>query len=363
MTKSRILGIISLIAIVSLTFFVMGCQEPVEDTSVSSVPSVSKEAPATDNQAPRKIIIDTDTGADDASAIILAAKNKGVEILGVTVLVGNVNLEQSAKNALMALEIAGLEAPVYMGATENVSGEKIEAFSVFGKDGMGEANIINPKRIAEEKDAIDFMLETINKYPNEVEIVALGPATNIAKAIERDKETMKKVKRIWSMGTCGLGPGNASPVAEFNVYADPFAYKTMLDSGIDITVVGLDMCNGPAQWTDEQFKKLEANDIGKFVEASFGKIREFYASNGSAGSVMNCDTVAMTCALYPDFVEETIKCHGSCITDKGETFAQVIFYQEGFTYDVVSNDFDYNVTLVSKVKKEEYFKRFLEAIQ
>ena len=362
METKRITEICCVLFII-LAFFVMGCQEAPLEEPVSSSPSVSKDMSVVETQTPRKIIIDTDTGIDDASAIILAAKNKDVEILGVTVLVGNVNLEQSAKNAKMALEIAGSDAPVYKGAVESTTGEKIEAFSVFGKDGMGDADLVHPEGDAEDTPAVDFILDTLSKYPNEVEIVALGPATNIADAIKRDPETMKKVKKIWSMGTCGLGPGNASPVAEFNVYADPNAYKIMLDSGIDITVVGLDMCNAEAQWTNEQFEKLKTNEIGKFIETAFGKIREFYASNGSANSVMNCDTVCMTCVLYPDFVEETIKCHGSCITDKGETFAQVIFYKEGFTYDVVSNDYDYNVTLVTNVKKEEYFDRFFEAIK
>ena len=312
----------------------------------------------------RKLIIDTDTGADDASALILAAKNEDIDILGVTVLVGNVDLESGANNALMSLEMAGSDVPVYKGSAENSSGEKIDAFSVFGSDGMGDADLIHPTRSAEDQDAITFILESIRQYPDEVEIVALGPATIVAKAIEQDPETMHKVKRIWSMGSAGLGPGNASPVAEFNVYADPLAYKEMLDSGIPITVVGLDMCNGEAQWTDEQFAKLEeTNEIGHFVAASFGKIREFYASNGSAGSVMNCDCLTMACVLYPDFMKDTILCHGSCITDPGETFAQVIYYQDGFTYDAVSNAYDYNVSLASEVDKSGYFNLFLSAIE
>jgi purine nucleosidase len=314
--------------------------------------------------APHKVIIDSDTGADDASALILAAKSKNIEILGATVLVGNVDLEQSTQNALTALEIAGCGAPVYKGSAERYAGKKIEAFSVFGSDGMGDADLIHPTGKAQDKDAIDFILETVDKYPGEVEIVALGPATNVARAIERDPETMKKVKTIWSMGTAGLGPGNASPVAEFNVYGDAEAYKVMLDSGIPVTIVGLDMCGGAAMWTDADFEELEkTNGIGRFVSASFSKIREFYASNGSAGAVMNCDAVAMMCVTDPDFIRETIPCHGSCITDRGETYGQVIFYRKGFTYDVVKNDFDYNVTLVGDVKKEEYFRRFLKAIR
>lgn len=312
----------------------------------------------------RKIIIDTDTGADDASALILAAKSPNVEILGVTVLAGNVNLEQGMKNALMSLEIAGSDAPVYRGSDVNYSGQEINVFSVFGSDGMGEKDLIHPSQGAKEQNAIDFILETVEQYPGEVEIVALGPATNIAKAIEQAPETMQKVKKIWSMGTAGLGPGNASPVAEFNVYNDPEAYKIMLDSGIDITVVGLDMCSGEAMWTDQQFEELcREGNIGEYITESFDKIREFYADNGLTGTVMDCDACAMMCVVDPDYVKSTISCHGSCITDPGETYGQVIFYQEGLSYDMISNnDYDYNVSLVSDVDKGKYFDLYLNAI-
>ena len=311
----------------------------------------------------RKLIIDTDTGADDASALILAAKQENVEILGVTVLVGNVNLEQSTQNALAALEIAGCDAPVYKGAEETFNGTVKTAFSVFGTDGMGDADLIHPKKQAEKGDAVDFILDTVRNNPNEVEIIALGPATNIAKAIQKAPDDMKKVKRIWSMGTTGLGPGNASPVAEFNVYADADAYKLMLDADLPVTVVGLDMCDGEAAWTDAQFEALEAlNETGRFVSKSFGKIREFYKSNGSE-TVMNCDALAMMCALYPDFVNAVIDTHASCITEKNETYSQVIFYKKGFTYDLVKNNFDYNVTLVTDVNKSAYFNTFLQAIR
>lgn len=324
----------------------------------------SGEGNGESSEGKRKIIIDTDTGADDASAIILAAMNDSIDILGVTVLVGNVDMEQGTKNALMALEMGGSDAPVYKGASENMREEVIEAFSVFGADGMGEADLIHPTRKAEDKDAIDFILETVKKYPGEVEIVALGPATNVAKAIEKDPETMKQVKNIWSMGTSGQGVGNATPVAEFNVYADPEAYDKMLDSGINITVVGLDVISGDALWTDAQFDKLsKSGDRGKFVTESFAKIREFYESNGVVGAVANCDALAMLCVLDPDFVKDSIKCHGSCITEEGETYGQVIFYKEGFTYDVASNDFDYNVTLVSEVDAANYFNSYLSSIK
>lgn len=329
-------------------------------TAAQETTAVQAETPSTEH---RKLIIDTDTGADDASALILAAKQKNVEILGVTVLVGNVDLEQSTKNALAALEIAGCEAPVYKGSAETLNGKAKIAFSVFGTDGMGDAGLIKTKKQAADGDAVDFIINTVKNNPNEVEIIALGPATNIAKAIQKAPEDMKKVKRIWSMGTSGLGPGNASPVAEFNVYADADAYKIMLDSELPVTVIGLDMCSGEAQWTDEQFVQLESlNDAGRFVAKSFGKIREFYKKNGSK-SVMNCDTLAMMCALYPDFVKSSLSTYASCITTEGEAYSQVIFYKEGITYDIVKNDFKYNTVLVTDVNKDAYFNTYLDAIK
>lgn len=310
----------------------------------------------------RRVIIDTDTGADDASALILAAKDPYIEIEGVTVLVGNVDLEQSTRNALMALEIAGCDAPVYKGSADTIDGTEKIAFSVFGKDGMGDADIIHPSRQAEEGDAIDFIINTVKANPGEIEIIALGPATNVAKAIQRAPQAMENVKMIWSMGTAGLGVGNASPVAEFNVYADALAYKIMLDSGLPVTVVGLDACGDEAQWTDEQFEKLESQgEVGQFVSSSFGKIREFYKANGSE-SVMNCDSVAMMAALYPAFIKDSISTHGSCIAAEGETYGMVIFYKEGFTYDAVENDMDYNVVLITNVDKAGYFEDYLSLI-
>ena len=311
----------------------------------------------------RKIIIDTDAGADDASAIILASKTDGIQILGVTVQEGNVNLEQATNNALAALERVGSSVPVYKGADTRYNGEKIESYSVFGTDGMGDKDLVHPSGSAQEENAVDFILNMARSYPGQVEIIALGPATNIAMAMDRDPEAMRNVKMIWSMGTAGLGAGNASPVAEFNVYADASAYRRMLDFGIPVTVVGLDMCDGAAQWSDAQFEQLSASgDAGAFVADSFSKLREFYAQNGSGGLTMNCDSAAMLCAVNPEFVNDSIMCHGSCVTDSGETYGQVIFYKQGFTYDVAANDYNYNVTLVRDVDKTDYFNLYMAAV-
>ena len=325
---------------------------------VLSVNVLADEAPV------RKIIIDTDTGADDASALILAAGSPEIEIMGVTVLAGNVDITHGTKNALAALELAGCNAPVYQGSQFRYDGTAIQPHSVFGTDGMSDADLIHPKRKAEEKDAIDFILETVRSHPGEIEIVMLGPATNIARAIDKDPEAMKQVKRFWSMGTPGIyGPGNASPVSEFNVYLDAPAYSRVLGFDVPVTIIGLDVCNGGSKWTDDNFDKLASlGKIGRFVTDSFRKIRDFYAKNGSSGSVMNCDGTTMLCVICPDFITDSRQCHGSCITLRGETYGQVVFYQKGFHYDLTSGDYDYNVTLVCDVNRAALFIEYLTRI-
>ena len=304
-----------------------------------------------------KIIIDTDTAGDDAAALILAARCPDVEILGVTVLAGNVPLEQGAKNALAVLELIGCDAPVYLGATAPLSGEEKECFSVYGADGMGEADLIHPKGAPQEKPAVDFILETVAAHPGEIEIVALGPATNLALAIQRDRETMLKVKRIWSMGTAGFGPGNATPVAEFNVYKDAPAYKIMLELGVPVTVIGLDMDDEPT-WTyeDKLAEMYDGNEIQRFMALATRKLLEFKKGNGIA-AVDLPDAVAMACLVWPDFVEETTLCYGSCITEPGETYGMLVYYKDGFTYDSMPKIGKANISVVSKAKKSEFVDR------
>ncbi len=304
-----------------------------------------------------RIIIDTDTGGDDAAALILAARSDNVLIEGVTVAAGNVCLEQAVKNALAAIEEAGLKVKVYPGAVTPVSGEERETFSVYGKDGMGDAGIVHPKGKAEKEHAVDYILRTVKANPGEIEIFCLGPVTNVAMAIRKDRKTMKKVKRIWSMGTAGFGPGNATPVAEFNVYKDAEAYRIMLELGVPVTVIGLDMDDEPTWVSEAQWKEMgKGSRLQVFIHKATGKLLEFKQGNG-INALDLPDAVAMACLVWPDFVTGTAKCYGSCITAKGETHGMVIFYKEGFTYDSMPIIGEANVTVVTKAKKRIFVKR------
>ena len=311
----------------------------------------------------RKMIIDTDTGGDDALAILMAARCPDVEILGVTVAAGNVPLPQALKNALMSLEVAGCDAPVFPGAEASLSGAKTECFSVYGTDGMGDKDLIHPTRTAEEKSAVDFLLDTIRAYPDEVEIVALAPVTNIALAIQKEPETMKHVKKIWSMASAGLGPGNATPVAEFNVYKDAEAYDVLLRSGIPVTVIGLDLCEEEETLISaEELSEMEKGSaLQKFAALAFSKLLDFRREGNGQNNVDACDAIAMAHALDFTFTTKALLCNASCITLPCEAYGQVIFYRSDRAYDSMPKLSEPKITLLNG-QESGRFKKYMNEL-
>lgn len=312
----------------------------------------------------RKIIIDTDTASDDAAALIMAALDKSVDILGVTTVAGNVSVMQATKNALATLEACACDAPVYMGASRPLFRERHETISVHGRDGMGDCGIIKPVREAEQGIAVEFILNAVSKYPDEVELVVLGPSTNIALAIMTDREVMKKVKHIWSMGTPGFGPGNATPVSEFNVFIDAEAYGVMLDSGIPITIAGFDLCVGNIGLDKSKLAILaDGNAAGKFLERATSKLLQFNLDTRGVHLVDLPDALAMAAALWDGFVLESVNCYCKCCTEPGATYGQVILYADGKTYEAVPDRPSANAAIITKVDEKLFTEKFLNLMK
>ncbi len=311
----------------------------------------------------RKLIIDTDTGADDAVALLMAASCEDVEILGITTVAGNVPLKQATANALASIEAAGRgEIPVYEGAAEPLDPWKREMLCVHGTDGLGDCGL-RPAGTPQAKDAISYILETIQKYPGEVELIALGPATNVALAIQRDRETMGKLKCIWSMGTTGFGRGNATPVAEFNVYMDAQAYGVMLDSGISIYIAGLDLCTPGTGFLPEQLETLKrGNAMGQFAEKATRGLRTFYYRARGIDMVDLPDPTAVACALWDGILLTEAVCHGRCCTGSELTHGQVIFYEQGRVYDAMPETGAYNCHLITKMDEPAFMTRLMNLL-
>lgn len=190
----------------------------------------------------RKVIIDCDPGIDDALAIILALKSKEIEVVGITTVSGNVESLQGAKNALKVLKLLGrLDIPVYLGESKPIKRELVTAQDTHGEDGLGETFLEEVSSEYIRENGVDFILNTLKNEEN-VSIIALGPLTNLCRAIEKDSESFHRVKEIVSMGGAYKSHGNCSPVAEFNYWVDPHGAREFLKKfNGEFTMVGLDV--------------------------------------------------------------------------------------------------------------------------
>ena len=189
----------------------------------------------------RKVIIDCDPGIDDSLAILLALNSKELEVLGLTICSGNVPAKMGAKNALKTLQIANrLDIPVYVGEEVPLKRKLVTAQDTHGEDGIGE-NFYEEVKGTILEGGVDFIIDTL-KNNKDVSIIALGPLTNIAKALMKDKEAFSNLDEFVSMGGAFRIHGNCSPVAEFNYWVDPeaadYVYKNLSRK---IHMVGLDV--------------------------------------------------------------------------------------------------------------------------
>lgn len=193
---------------------------------------------------PRKIIIDTDPGQDDAVAILLAlASPKELEVLGITAVAGNVPVELTAKNARIVCELAGHpEMPVYAGCDRPLGRDLVTAEHVHGATGLDGPPMSDPTMPLQDQHAVEFLIETLRREPEgTVTLCPLGPLTNIATAFQKAPDVIDRVQAIVLMGGAYFQVGNITPAAEFNIYVDPEAADVVFKSGVNLTVMPLDV--------------------------------------------------------------------------------------------------------------------------
>ena len=218
---------------------------------------------------PRKIIIDTDPGQDDAVAILLAlASPDEIEVLGITAVAGNVPLALTQKNARIICELAGkTTTPVYAGCDQPMTRKLVTAEHVHGKTGLDGPQMADPVMPLSQGHAVDFIIETLRREaPHSVTLCPLGPLTNIATAFERAPDIVGRVQQIVLMGGAYFEVGNITPTAEFNIYVDPEAAEIVFKSGIPIVVMPLDVTHKAltTRARVEAFRAL-GNEAGRMV--------------------------------------------------------------------------------------------------
>ena len=194
--------------------------------------------------SPRKIIIDTDPGQDDAVAILLAlASPAEIEVLGITAVAGNVPLPLTEKNARIVCELAGRpDIKVFAGCDAPLSRPLVTAEHVHGKTGLDGPQMADPTMPLQDQHAVDFIIQTLRDEPSgSVTLVPVGPLTNIATAFQRAPDIIGRVQEIVLMGGAYFEVGNITPAAEFNIYVDPEAAKIVFDAGVPLVVMPLDV--------------------------------------------------------------------------------------------------------------------------
>lgn len=251
---------------------------------------------------PRKIIIDTDPGQDDAVALLLALASPELEVLGVTTVAGNVPLDLTQLNARIVCQIAGRgDIPVYAGCPAPLSRPLVTAEHVHGKSGLDGILLFEPETPLAEGHAVDFIIETLRREPaGTVTLVPIGPLTNIAHAFQRAPDIVSRVQQIVLMGGAYFEVGNITPAAEFNIYVDPEAAKLVFASGVPLTVLPLDVTHQAVTNRDWIETMRASGPVGRAV-AGWTDFFERYDREkyGSEGAPLH-DPCAIAWLIRPD---------------------------------------------------------------
>ncbi len=206
----------------------------------------------------RRFLIDTDTASDDAVAILMALRTPGIQVEAITIVAGNVDVDQGAKNALNTVELCGMETPVYKGLAKPLLRPHVDARFFHGEDGMGGLNLPAPKRQPQPKHAVEAIVEAVRSAPGEITLVTLGPLSNIATALLREPAIAKQVKEVYVMGGAANVVGNITPAAEYNIWCDPEAARIVFHFGMPILMVGWEHCLGPSLLDEGDMRRMRA---------------------------------------------------------------------------------------------------------
>lgn len=315
----------------------------------------------------KRVIIDCDPGIDDSLALMYALSSDELEVIGITVVCGNVPVALGVENARKVCRLMGREdIPVYQGAPSPLERSLVTAQDTHGMDGLGESDI--PKVSESERpydhfqaaglegysDAVCFIVEALKTGP--LSIIAIGPLTNIALALKAVPEAFCHLERFVSMGGNFKSFGNCSPVAEFNYWVDPEGAKYVFEHmNVPVEMVGLDVTRSIVM-TPEIIERLSClnDEKAEFIV----KITRFYVDfhkrqEGLEGCVIN-DPLAIGCYLHPEFlngidVYTTVETKGLCV-------GQSVVDEKGFWKKAV------NSHVLTEVNAQEFMKTFLTAL-
>ncbi|MBD0329582.1 MAG: nucleoside hydrolase [Thermoleophilia bacterium] len=269
------------------------------------------------------VLLDCDPGHDDAIAILLALASPEIELLGVTTVAGNQTLAKVTANAIRVLELVGRgDVPVAAGADRPLVREQLVADFVHGDTGLDGPALPPPRGAPLERHAVDVLAERIRERDGRVVLVATGPLTNVALLLAL--HPVARPERIVVMGGA-VAEGNVTPAAEFNVWADPEAAQRVFASGVDVTMIGLDVTHRALMRRDHAERMRAAGRVGRFVAELWDFFSRFHLETyGSEDSPVH-DALALVHAFRAGLVEtrfvnvevdcESSLCRGRTVVD------------------------------------------------
>jgi purine nucleosidase len=232
----------------------------------------------------RKVLFDSDTASDDAIALLMATKK--FDVVGVTIVAGNVEFERQVKNALFTLEFFGYDAPVFKGSNRPLLGLWKTVEEVHGPNGFGGWSYPDPSKKAEQEYAPDAIIRFSREYSGELELLAVSPLTNLALAYLKDPSIVKRIAKVWIMGGA-FSRGNVTRIAEYNFWVDPEAAKIVLNAGFNITLVPWETAEEAAVVTKQEWEVLKkrGTKAADFFTRSNRALLDFSLSQGAEGSI------------------------------------------------------------------------------
>ncbi|MBA9025122.1 MULTISPECIES: nucleoside hydrolase [Bacillaceae] len=253
----------------------------------------------------KKVILDVDTGVDDAIGILLALKSRQMDVLGITTVNGNVSLEAATVNTCKIVELVGVDVPVIMGASSPLIRTPYFEHRIHGEDGIGGAlKDMNPQKKPDEGFGPDFIINSILSFPGEVTLVMTAPLTNLALAVKKCPEITRFVKEVIFMGGVVKDFGNVTPTAEYNMYTDPEAAKIVFHAGFpSLTLVGLDVTR-KVLLTEEHMDAIQNPVLASYIKESTKDYRQrYFERNHIHGAVMH-DPLAVAVAIDTNIVSK-----------------------------------------------------------
>jgi purine nucleosidase len=231
---------------------------------------------------PKALLVDCDTGIDDAIALLYLLADPGVEMCGITTVFGNISAATAARNTLWVLDVAGRAAqvPVAKGSEVTLVGEETHrAGDVHGGEGLGGAEVGEPSGRVVDENAAELIVRTARERPGEVHLLATGPLTNLAVALRIEPDLPRLVKGVTIMGGAALAPGNITPAAEANIWHDPEAAQAVLSAPWETTLVPLDVTMRELM-TEDQRRSLAGSGsaVARFAADILDHYMDFYTS-------------------------------------------------------------------------------------